>query len=252
MERHFACTACGRCCVGILPLTLAEAITHASRFPLAVLLTPVRQGNKAFAIASRLGGLVRLNRQHQLAVHITPVSYLAPAMSCPELSADGLCRLQAAKPLRCRTMPFYPYRAEDDQAAQLIPRPGWACDVSKTAPIVYRDKSLVDRLDFDTEIKALREQAPILRPFVDHLVASAPGFVTTLITAAAKPVNGNLLVSFAALLRRLKGVDPAEIARLQFPVLTSFANRTANDPMTAEAHHNYQRWRDDMEQVGRF
>lgn len=118
--------------------------------------------------------------------------------------------------------------------------------------LVYHNKSLDNQLYLGIEIKALREQALILRPFVDHLVASVPGFVTTLITAAAKPVNGNLRVSFATLLRRLKGVDPAEIARLQLPVLTSFANRTANDPMTAEAHHNYQRWRDDMDRVARF
>jgi Fe-S-cluster containining protein len=251
MERRFACTACGRCCVGVLPLTLAEAITHAGRFPLAVLLTPVRQGHKAFATTARLGRLVRLDRRRELAVRIAPVSYLAPEMPCPALGADGLCRIQAAKPSRCRTMPFYPYRAEDDQAAMLIPRPGWACDVSAAAPVVYRDKSLIDRTDFDAEAGALRDQAPILRAFADHLVASVPGFVDTLISAAAKPVGGDLLVGFAALLRRLDGVDRSEIARRQIPVLTAFAARVADDPARAEFRRHYQTWTRDIERFAR-
>lgn len=55
------------------------------------------------------------------------------------LTPDDLCGIHAGKPSRCRTMPFFPYTDENDQAANLIPRPGWACDTSNAAPVVYRD-----------------------------------------------------------------------------------------------------------------
>ena len=251
MERHFACTACGRCCVGVLPLTLDEAVTHAGRFPLAVLLTPVRQGHRSFAITARLGTTVRLDRRRELAVRISPVSYLPPSMACPHLDPGGLCAIHAAKPLRCRTMPFYPHRDENDQAAMLVPRPGWTCDVSTAAPVVYRDKAIVDRAAFDAERRALADQAPRLRAFAAHLVATVPGILDKLVAAAAKPVGGDLLVGFGALLRRLDGVDRAEIARRQHPVLAALVERTSGDPAIAAFHNHYANGQRDMERLAR-
>jgi uncharacterized protein YchJ len=47
------------------------------------------------------------------------------------------------KPSRCKTMPFYPYREEKNQAEFLKPREGWECDVSEAAPIVYAGREIV-------------------------------------------------------------------------------------------------------------
>ena len=46
MERHFDCTACGKCCYGQLPPTPPDALANAERFPLAILWTIIRQGVK--------------------------------------------------------------------------------------------------------------------------------------------------------------------------------------------------------------
>ena len=40
MERRFACTACGKCCFGLLPLTIGDALAHADKFPLVVICHP--------------------------------------------------------------------------------------------------------------------------------------------------------------------------------------------------------------------
>ncbi|CCG41149.1 YkgJ family cysteine cluster protein [Magnetospirillum molischianum] len=251
MERHFACTACGHCCVGVLPLTLDEAIAHAGRFPLAVLLTPVRQGHRSFAITTRLGATIRLDRRRDLAVRISPVSYLPAAMACPERDPGGLCAIHPTKPLRCRTMPFYPQRDETDQAAMLVPRPGWACDVSTAAPAVYRDKTILDRAAFDAELRALADQATRLRAFAENLVATVPNILDKLVAAAANPVGGDLLVGFAPLLRQLDGVDRAEFAQRQRPVLAAFVERTASDPALAAFHRHYAAGLRDMERLAR-
>ena len=169
-ERHFNCIACGKCCFGWLPLTLKDALHHAGRFPLAIVWTPVPYGSRAFAVSARFGITLRLRNRKQIAVILVPTAYLPPSFSCPELTAEGQCRIHEQKPLRCRTMPFYPYREEQDQSEQLVLRKGWACDTSTSAPIVYRNKSIVDRTDFDHERQALLEQAPIMRLYAEYVL----------------------------------------------------------------------------------
>ncbi|MGE5503216.1 MAG: YkgJ family cysteine cluster protein, partial [Actinomycetota bacterium] len=168
--RRFACTACGRCCYGWLPLTVDDALAHAHRFPLAMVWTPVRQGHKAFALTARLGTTIRLPGRREAAVRIIPVAYLPPSQACPELAADGRCAIHADKPLRCRTMPFFPYAEEADQAEMLMPRKGWACDVSEAAPVVYRGKEIVERGDWEAERTALKQAVPVLRRYGEALL----------------------------------------------------------------------------------
>jgi Fe-S-cluster containining protein len=251
MERRFACVACGKCCYGLLPLTLDDAVAHADRFPLGMMLTPVRQGHKSYEITVRFGLRVALANRRQLAVRITPVSYLPPSMPCPELSPEGLCAIHQTKPSRCRTMPFFPYRDEADQAAQLIPRPGWVCDVSAAAPVVYRDGALVEREDFTRESAEISAQAPVLRAYAETLVATVPGVREKLVSAAAKPVGGDLLLGFSTLLRRLERPDRADIARRQRPVLAEYAARTASDPAFAAFHRHYLDWEREMDRAAR-
>ncbi len=240
MERRFHCTACGKCCYGQLPLTLNDAVANADRFPLAMLWTTVRQGAKSFAITARLGTTVKLGKRKEIAVQITPVSYIPPSLSCPALAPDGLCSIHADKPSRCRTMPFYPYREEGDQSDLLVPRPGWLCDTSGQAPVVYRDKKIVHREDFDRERRDLIDQTSVLRAYADGLMTNAPNVAAAVKKAANKPRGGFVVLNFTAIVSRLPQIDMAAFARKQLPVLTEFADKTAGMSDAAEFHRYYR------------
>jgi len=251
MDRHFHCTACGKCCVGLLPLTLADAVRHAGRFPLAMIWTTVRPGAKSFALSRRLGTTMRLPRKQEVAVLVMPTAYIPPSFACPALAPDGLCGIHADKPSRCRTMPFYPYREEEDQADLLIPRKDWACDTSDAAPVVYRDKAIVDRTDFDRERADLEGQAPALRAYADLMLKAVPGVADTMAKLAAKPMGGKMVLGFSSFLRLHKQVDAAQIAGQQLPVLTEFAARTAGASDLAEFHRQYLSFAKEMERFVR-
>lgn len=250
MERRFSCTACGKCCFGWLALTLEDALAQAGRFPLAVIWTPVRQGSKSFSISARLGLTVRLRKRRQIAVRIAPTAYIPPSLPCPALAPDGLlCTIHGEKPSRCRTMPFFPYREEGDQADLLIPRTGWLCDTSAAAPVVYRDKKIVEREDFDREREELFRQASTLRSYGEWLLESAPPLKEELIRVAKKRTGGHVVVNFSTLLPHLPEVDVVAFARKQLPVMTEFAAKTAAVPALAEYHKLYLECAAEMEGV---
>jgi len=249
MERRFRCTECGKCCFGLLPLTLDDALAHAGRFPLVVMWTPVRQGTKSFSHAARLGTTVSLGKRKKIAVRIAPTAYIPPSLPCPALAPDGLCSIHAERPSRCRTMPFFPYREESDQAQMLIPRSGWECDTSATAPVVYRDKEIVHREDFDYEHDALVGQAAILGPYADWLLESVPTLREELVRVSKKRTGGHVVVNFSTLLPRLPRVDVADFARRQFPVMTAFAAKTAGVPALAEYHRRYRECAAELQRV---
>ena len=240
MERRFECTACGKCCYGQLPLTLADALANAHRFPLAMLWTTIRQGAKSFAITARLGATVKLGKGKEAALQITPICYLPASLSCPALAADGACSIHADKPLRCRTMPFYPHRDEGDQSDLLVPRPGWLCDTSVQAPLVYRDRKIVDREDFDRERQELVDQTPVIRAYAEGLMAKAPNVAAALEKAAKTPRGGTVVLNFTAIVSRLPRIDMAAFARKQLPVLTALADKTAGLSDAADFHRYYR------------
>jgi Fe-S-cluster containining protein len=239
-EHHFACTRCGKCCHGWLPLTLEDALANAGRFPLAMVWTPVPQASHAFDLTSRLGMTVQLTNRKQVAVLIAPTAYLPSAFPCPALSAENLCAIQTEKPLRCRSMPFYPYRREEDQADGLAPRQGWVCDTSVNAPVVYRKGNIIERADFDRERAALDAQAPLLRAYADATLKHYPEVMARLRTAAQNPATGRFVVGFWSFLRHHRSVDPVGFAKQQHPVLIEFAGRTAGMATLAEYHTYYQ------------
>lgn len=249
MDRHFHCTACGKCCYGQLPLSLKDAVANIDRFPLAIMWTTVRPGAKSFEITARLGTTVTLGKRKKVAVQITPISYIPPALSCPELAADGRCAIHAQKPSRCRTMPFYPYRDEADQGDLLVPRPGWLCETDAQKPVVYRDKKIVGRGDFDLERKDLVEQAPILRAYAERLMANAPNVKAAIEAAAKKPRGGTALLNFSAIVSRLDGLDLTTFAKMQHPVLTQFAAKTEALPDAKDHHRYYQGTAAAMERI---
>jgi Fe-S-cluster containining protein len=245
-DRHFNCTKCGKCCYGWLPLTLDDALNHAARFPLAMVWTAVPQGAKAFALIARLGISIRLSKRREIAALITPTAYLPPAFPCPELSPEGLCAIQANKPLRCRTMPFYPYRDEADQAELLVPRQGWACDTSLTAPVVYHNKRVVERSSFDLERKELLEQAPMMSAYAEYVFKYMPWIVESLAAIAQKP-GSNVITSLSSFLVAIKQFDVQAIAAQQLPLFKTYAARTSSDAALVEYHRNYAGWAKEME-----
>lgn len=228
MEQRFRCTACGKCCVGWLPLTVAEAGRFAGRFPLAVVWTPVPQGHPSFESFARLGIEVRTGAG-AMAVRIAPTVYIPLGENCPALAPDKLCGVHAEKPLRCRSMPFHPGEAEAGQDHLLRPWTGWQCDVSAAAPVVYRNGVILDRRDFDAEAAALLAQRPAVKAYAESVLRTMPAVLAGLADAAAKPRGGNVVLGLASLLRFLPG-DAADIARSQAAILARFRDRYAGNP----------------------
>ncbi|ALJ33948.1 YkgJ family cysteine cluster protein [Azospirillum brasilense] len=249
MEPRFACTACGKCCHGLLPLTLTDAVAHAVRFPLALVWTVVRSNAKSYDLATRLGTSVRLPNRKTVAVLIQPSAYLPNHFPCPALQPDNLCGIHSDKPSRCRTMPFYPYREEKDQADLLVPRKGWECDVSAEAPVVYRNHAILDRTNFDRERAELLEQAPVMRTYADYVLKYMPWIVNDLAKMAAAPAGGKLVTSLSSFLTATRRTDARELAAAQAPLMQAMAERTRTDPALADLHKNYAGWAKEMERL---
>jgi Fe-S-cluster containining protein len=248
MTRHFSCTACGKCCFGWVPLTIPEAIAHAGRFPLAVVWSPVR-ARPGREPAGGLGLLVPVGPGRLLPVRIAPTAYIPPSHRCPELGDDGLCAIHAEKPIRCRTMPFIGWRDEDDQGDLLVPRPGWSCDTGGAAPAVYADGRILERGDWLAERAALAADQPAIRRHAQAVLAAAPHLPQALAAAAAQ-AGGSVVMGFGPLLRGLTGIDAADLAGRQGPVLADFAARTAADPALSDYHTRYRNWAADLARLG--
>jgi Fe-S-cluster containining protein len=250
MDRHFKCTACGKCCFGQLPLTLGDALRHIGRFPLAMVWTPVPQGAKTFVITARLGTSLRLKNRKQIAVQITPTAYVPPSFSCPELNDDGRCGIHAEKPLRCRSMPFYPFRDEHDQTEMLKPRKGWACDISGAAPVVYRDRKIIERADFDQERRELLEQVPTIRMYADYMLKYMPWVIDSLGAALQKP-GSTVVTSLSSFFTGIRQSGTTALAAQQLPVLRNFEARTSGQPDLIDYQRHYSGWAKEMEYLAR-
>jgi Fe-S-cluster containining protein len=244
--RHFQCTACGSCCHGQVPLTFDDAFANAGLFPLCFVWTPVRQGSKDFELAASLGATIQTEDRKALAVLIGPAAYLPAGFPCPALAPDQRCAIHDHKPLRCRTMPFFPYREERFQAELLTPRQGWRCDTSAAAPLVFEDGLLLDRADFDAERRALEAQVPAVRRYADYLLKYAPALVGSLMLAAGSRQAGHVVTSLSSFFTATRHPDAAALASQQLPVLQDHAARTAGQPALAEFHRNYAGWAKEM------
>lgn len=203
-----------------------------------MLWTVVPPGSPSAGLVARLGATVTIGRKKPLPVEVSAVVWLPETMACPELTADGLCGIHATKPQRCRTMPFYAGREEADQAAFLLPRPGWQCDISRAAPAVYDGGVILDRADFDAERQRLEQQAATLRAYATRLVSQSAPLVRDLEVLGKRPGGGRLALAFTGILPRL-GADTAAFARQQVPVLRGLAARTAEDPAQRRFHDYY-------------
>jgi Fe-S-cluster containining protein len=244
--RRFLCTACGACCYGLVPLTCTDAFANAGLFPLCLVWTPVRQGSKDFAQAAALGVTVQTPDRKALAVLVGPAAYLPATFTCPALAADRRCAIHERKPLRCRTMPFYPYRQERFQAELLTPLEGWECDTSAAAPLVYQDGKVLQREDFDAERQALLEQLPAVRRYAEYLLKQAPGLVGSLMLASRATKAGHVVAGLSSFFTATRHPDAGALAARQLPVLEDYAARTAGQPALVEFHRNYAGWAKEM------
>lgn len=239
-SRHFACTACGLCCYGLVPLTIDEAVQHAARFPLAITITPIKPGTRGHNIVEHIGATVTLPSKKRSWLLITPVAFIPPTVQCPELSADNLCGIHDQKPVRCRAMPFYAYKDEDHQTEVLTPRANWECDTTENAPLVYRDRKIVERDAFDCERQALLDQAEAIRRYSELLLKHSPAILAQIEHAARLPSPGRVVVSFVSIIRYDKRHDLVGFARQQLPVLEKWQTLTNNAPKATEFNNFYR------------
>lgn len=246
MERRFACTVCGKCCRGWLPLTVADALVHAQRFPLAVLWSTVRQGSKAFGLTQKLGFAF----DRKTALRITPLAYIPPSLSCPALDTGNRCSIQTEKPLRCRAMPFSADREIVDQDDLLIPRKDWLCDVSEAAPVVYRDGRILGDGDFLAERKALQDQAPVIAGYAESLLKRAPQIRAEIEKLSKRPAGGQMVLKFSTLLRKVPGADLLDFAARQADALRASLSRL---PPSADDDYrqNYSDWLNEMNSLSK-
>lgn len=193
-----------------------------------------------------LGTTIKLADRKELAVLIVPTVYLPSSFPCPALLDDNQCSIHSNKPTRCKTMPFYPYREERYQAELLTPRPGWACDTSTAAPLVFQDKKIVYRDDFDQERQDLLEQVPLLRRYAEYMLKYSPSLVSHLLHASSKVKAGHVVTSLSSFLTATKNADARHIAQLQFPILNDYAAKTAGDPQLTDFYKNYLNWSKEM------
>lgn len=249
MERHFGCTACGKCCEGWLPLAIPDALAHADRFPLFLLWSPVRPGGKSYELTAQLGFTLELKNRKQVAVRVTPFSYVPPHVACPALGEDGLCGVHDSKPQRCRTMPLSGARAENDQTDLLIPKAGWDCDVSGTAPLLSSDHKIIERADFMAERQQLLADAAVLEPFANLMLDSLPKLRMELQKVASKPQGGHVITNFSTLLSRLPQVDVLAFAAQQLPVLEAFMAHTQGQAKHANEHQRYSACADEWRRM---
>lgn len=249
MSFRFACTACGKCCSGWIPLTIGDAVAHAGHFPIAVVWTPVRRSDRSFDRVRKLFASFRAPSGEHIGLRVVPTAYIPPQFPCPQLDAEGLCSIHETKPDRCRTMPFFPMRDEGDQASMLVPRAGWDCDTSPSAPVVYEDGRILCRDDFDRELAVMRSESRVIAEYAKRVLASSKQ-MAGILAQTSGIVGGNVVLGFSTLLKTMPDIDVADVARRQLPMLRVFAEKTAAEPQLAAYHQRYKVWADEMAAIG--
>lgn len=245
-EQRFACTACGLCCHGMLPLSIEEALKWADTFPLAMSATPIKPGTRGYA-TKEVAVTFSAGAKKPIHLIVTPVAFIPPTAPCPQLADSGLCSIHEEKPQRCRTMPFYAYKDEDSQRDMLIPRSGWKCATGEDAPVVYRDRRIVDRAEFQRERDVISGQSLLLQRYVDTLGQYDPGFVMRTQMASKAAVPGRVIVGFVSWLRQNKDLDVLDFARRQHPVLSDWLEKTSGDPKATQFASYYREAMADLE-----
>lgn len=112
--------------------------------------------------------------------------------------------------------------------------------------MVYRDRRIVEREDFEAERRELLADAAAMRAYGAYALKYMPSVIDTLGGLSRKP-GGNLLTGLSSFLTAVHDFDATAIARAQLPVLRDFAARTEGSADLAEYHRNYAGWAREME-----
>ncbi len=246
MNRNFRCTACGKCCVGQLPLTWNDAEANIDLFPIGMVWTPVPASSKDFKLVSQLGATVRLPDRKELGLLIVPTSFIPASQPCPALQDNNLCGIHDTKPARCRTMPFYPYREERFQSEVLSVKSGWECDTSEAAPVVYSDLKINNRADFDAERQQLLQEVPLIRRYAEYMLKYTPTILTQLALASTKTKPSHIVTSLSSFLTATRHPNAQKLAEKQLPILSRAVSQTENKPELSEFHRHYVAWAKEM------
>lgn len=166
MDRHFACTACGKCCTRGPEMELSEATALADVFitrlmfklhslpldarSMRAALWAKREGSglpvrKALAEARELMARFSLydeaDAANERSLHLTLSALpVHGGQQCPALIGDRY-GIYARRPAGCGTVPFHYSRASSTLGAYLdafARIPGHACDTSRDAPVALR------------------------------------------------------------------------------------------------------------------
>lgn len=284
---HFACTSCGKCCNRSPEVQLSEAAGLADifvfrlMFRLYVLPSAFSGGNgtsgsmASFYESRRLlnafaarKSTVRAGKGASSAEQvkyllISALSLDTGSGSCAALDGEH-CGIYQRRPLACRSVPFHYSRPEASAASDLAAfaaRPGYRCDTSANAPLIFDRGRIVDdaarrarddALDLSARdrdwqnaiMRRLKSDAePHGLPSLAEIEANAPFGVTTVsmrvawrIAAAAGLIDaetyGRLIAAQAALIdRELAGALCSSAARATLFEMRAEYRDPANGPL---------------------
>ncbi|MDQ6828799.1 MAG: YkgJ family cysteine cluster protein [Gemmatimonadota bacterium] len=201
---HFGCIGCGACCDQPPDVRMVEALSVADAFIMQLeyaRATLPRAGREEAVrirggfgtegltvyrphdpqmIATSMrdhfraqGDVVVTTRpnddiEHHIFTIARPLNLTLQAR-CPALGEDGLCGVYERRPAMCRTVPLG-WTVPDALAAAYLgaftKRPGYKCDTSPNAPVMFRDGELVS-----LEYRAERDRAAALSGAEAHRLA---------------------------------------------------------------------------------
>lgn len=167
--KRFACTGCGKCCNRDPEVELAEAAALADAFVFRLMFRPywlpddladflalggcdpkasaVFHGRKRLlkAFAARTWP-VKTRRDGKLIRHTKYLCVSALALDTRRDACSALrgsqCGIYERRPLSCRSVPFHYSRVEalaDTHLDEFVATPGYRCDTSESATIVFED-----------------------------------------------------------------------------------------------------------------
>jgi hypothetical protein len=134
----------------------------------------------------------------------------------------------------------YAVHEENYQANCLVTRKGWRCDTTEKAPVIYQNKRILDRTNFDNERNALLAQAPVFRTYATKLFQHNPALMARVTKAAQSPIPGRVVVNFSSVFRYNKQYDLRSFALMQQGIIEAWEQKTANLPILSDYHAYYK------------
>jgi Fe-S-cluster containining protein len=173
-KRHFACTACGKCCNAAPSMSIDEAFDLADIFIMSV---EIHFGQKTVAedlyeIGHRTLDVDGSPIPAMMNVVVHPLDWSEHTNRCPAL-VGKLCGIYDRRPATCRTIPFdiQLAAAHVSRSTQWEPefgiRHGYECDWTDAAPLVADARGIVD----PTYAAAHAEGRALIRASNDYLDA---------------------------------------------------------------------------------